>query len=114
MKTVERQGAVNSQVSRRYPTIHGGQCERHGTVDPLQPATVQYLLCGCFNDVGEIRCSYCPDNKNPQEVIRISDMNVAVHPDDNYKPADAQRVVAWCNSFECSDKHLKRFKVNGI
>lgn len=106
MRTIERQGAVNAPFSVRYPNIKGGACERHGTIDPKQPATVQYLLCGCFNELGEVRCSYCPDAKDPNEVIRISEMKVAVNPD------NPNKVIAWCDSFECSDKHLKRFKIS--
>lgn len=113
MKTIERQAGVNAPVSSRYPRIIGGQCERHGVVDPLNSSVPQYLLCGCFKDIGgQVRCSYCPDTKDPNEVMRLSEMNVAVHPEDMGKPGDQQRIIAWCNSFECSDKHLKRFKVS--
>ena len=109
---IERQGGSNSPMTKHYPRVYGGQCERHGTVDSNQPATEQYKLCGCFKEVGDIRCSYCPDTKDPREVIRMSDMQVMIHPDDMGKPAETQRVICLCNSFECSDKHLKRFKVN--
>lgn len=112
MKVIERQGDVNAPMTKHYPTINGGQCNYHGTIDPLAPAISQYKLCGCFKDVGEVRCSYCPESKDPNEIMRISNIQVMVHPDDLYKPDNQQRVIGVCNSFECSDKHLKRFKVS--
>ena len=99
-------------MTHHYPMIHGGSCEICGTIDPLQPAVVQYLLCDHFKEVGQIRCSYCPDNKDQNEVIRISNMQVMDNPDDMRLPSAQRRVIVKCDSFECSDKHLKRFKVS--
>lgn len=112
MPILERQGGVTAPMTKHFPKINGGQCAYHGTVNPLLPATEQYKLCGCFKSMGNVECSYCPESKDPEETMRISTMQVMIHPDDLYKPEQSQRVIAVCNSFECSDKHLKRFKVS--
>lgn len=115
MPTIERMGSETVPQTIKIGTIKAGQCDAHGTIDPRQPATIQYKLCGCFDSIANVEghlCSYCPDSKNPQEIMRISKLEVFIHPDDVYKPKQIQRVMAVCNSFECSDKHLKRFKVS--
>lgn len=104
--TIERQGGVGSPRSERLPQIRAGQCEFCGTIDPNLPGSEQYRLCGHFRDLGEIRCSYCPAERNPAEVTGTLTLNVAEHPD---KPG---KLVVWCNTHECSKKHLARFQVN--
>lgn len=102
----ERRGrSSSSPITMRFPEIRGGQCEFCGTIDPLQPATEQYKLCPHFRGMGELYCSYCPETKNPEEVTRISRINVAKHPTEN-------SLVVWCNSTECSGKHIARFTPN--
>jgi hypothetical protein len=102
---LERQGATNVQVSRRFPQIRGGQCEFCGVIDPNQPGHLQYKLCEHYRGM-EAQCIYCPREKDQTEVVRISKLNVAEHPD---KPGV---LLMWCNSTECSQKHLERFKVS--
>lgn len=99
---VERSGTVSAQYSVRWPQIRGGTCEFCGVMDPSQPAQYQYKMCPHFRGM-TARCTYCPENKDPDEVTYHSNMNVAEHPD---KPGV---VIMWCNSYGCSDAHLKRF-----
>lgn len=103
--SLERQGADNVQVSRRFPRIRGGQCEFCGVIDPRQPGHLQYKLCPHYRGM-EMKCSYCPRDKDHQEVTRIAIMNVAEHPN---RPGT---LVSWCNSTECGGKHIERFKVS--
>lgn len=100
---VERQGADNVPMSRRFPQVRGGQCEFCGTVDPRQPGHLQYKLCPHYRGM-EMRCVYCPREKDQVEIVRISKINVAEHP---FQPGT---LITWCNSTECSKKHLERFK----
>lgn len=92
-------------MTGRYPSIRGGVCEFCGTLDPLLPPEQQYKLCPHFRGLGDIRCTYCPETKDPTEVTIHSVMNVAE------SPFNPNEVIAWCNSFDCSDAHLKRFNL---
>lgn len=105
---MERQGSHTVGVSRRLPQVRGGVCEYCGIIDPAVDSQYQYKLCPHFRGMqGEgLRCTYCPAEKNPDEVVRNSAMNIAEHPD---KPGV---LVAWCGSYDCSAKHLERFKVS--
>lgn len=102
---IERQGAGATPMSRRFPQVRGGQCEFCGTVDANYPGDYQYKLCPHYRNM-ELKCSYCPDHKSQEEVVRNSTLNVAEHP--------YQRgvMIAWCGSFECSQKHIERFKIS--
>ena len=102
---VERMGTQNEPYTRRFPQIRGGQCEFCGTLDPNQPGNMQYKLCPHYRGK-TIRCSYCADTKDPDEVIAHSALNVAESPD---RPGT---LVVWCDSYECSQAHLKRFRKN--
>ena len=103
---IERQGVQTEAYTRRLPAIRGGICEHCGIMDNNVPSHFQYQLCEHFRGMGEMRCSYCDEAKNPTDVIIKSNLQVAEHPD---KP---NNYVVWCDSFECSDKHIKRFRVN--
>jgi len=104
--TQERLGAGDTVAySRKFPTIRGGQCERCGTVDANQPGEYQYKLCEHYRGK-DMKCSYCPREKNQDEMMRYSILRVQEHPD---KPGV---LVSWCNSTECQDKHIKRFNVS--
>lgn len=105
-KTIERQGVSGSARTERYPQVRGGICEFCGVLDPLVASTDQYKLCGHFKDIGQLRCSYCDNTKDPDDVIYHSVMNVAGHPD------NPDKLVVWCDSFTCSAKHLARFQTN--
>lgn len=104
MTTFERQGRVSEPITRSFPAIIGGTCEYCGVVDNLQPAELQYSLCPHFKGMGEVQCSYCPETVNPIDVIKGRKIIVHGSPDD---PA---HVIAVCDSYNCSQAHLKRFK----
>lgn len=105
-RRIERQGSSSESYSERYPQVRGGVCEFCGILDPNVPSESQYKLCPHFRGIGELGCTYCPDTKNQVEVVGHSTLNVAVHPD------NPDKLVVWCDSFECSGKHLARFKIN--
>lgn len=96
-------GASSEPVSFRYPEIRGGQCEFCGTVDPRQPGDMQYKLCSHYRGM-DMKCVYCPLNKDQDEVVRNSTLNVA------QDPYNQGNLVVWCGSFECSKKHLERYR----
>ena len=98
-------GASSSPMSRRFPQVRGGQCEFCGTLDPYQPGDLQYKLCPHYRGM-DLKCVYCPPNKDQEEVVRNSTLNVAEHP---YRPGE---LIVWCNSFECSKKHEEAFKIS--
>ena len=105
-KTIERTGSHTVPYTHRYPEIRGGVCEFCGTLDKNVPAQFQYQLCPHFRGMGEMRCSYCDEAKNPTDVVIKSVLNIHSHPD------NPNKLVVVCNSYECSDKHIKRFQVN--
>lgn len=102
---IEREGSRSAPMSRRWPRVIGGVCEFCGILDSNVPSQFQYKLCGHFRGM-DIMCSYCPESKNPEDVVYHANMNVAEHPD---KPGT---LIAWCDSFNCSEAHLKRFQRN--
>ena len=103
---IERQGSSTVPYTHRYPEVRGGVCEWCGVIDETQPSTIQYTLCDHFKTVGLLRCSYCDESKNPTDVLYKHVLNIHDHPD---KPG---KLVVVCDSYECSNKHLARFKVN--
>jgi len=102
VKQVERQGVQAVPYTRRYPQVRGGVCEFCGILDRNVPSEFQYKLCPHFRGL-ELRCSYCDEAKDPSDVIGHSTLNIAEHPD------NPDKIVVWCNSYTCSEKHLKRF-----
>ena len=104
-KMIERQGNVSAPYSRRFPQVRGGVCEFCGVLDPNVPSQHQYKLCSHYRGM-QLRCTYCPEAKDADDIIYHSTMNIAEHPD------NPDKLVVWCNSYECSKKHLERFKVN--
>lgn len=102
---LERQGANNIPMSRVFPRVRGGQCEYCGTLDRNQPADMQYKLCPHYRGM-ELKCGYCPPEKDQAEIMRISILNVREHP---HQP---NTLVTWCNATECGRKHIERFKVS--
>ena len=105
-KTIERQGASTEPYTRRLPQVRGGVCEFCGVLDKNIPAQDQYKLCPHFRGIQELRCSYWDEAKNPIDVNLKAILNIAEHPD------NPNKLVVWCNSYECSGKHEKRFRVN--
>ena len=103
-KTIERQGARSEPYTRRYPQVRGGICEFCGVIDKNTPAEFQYKLCPHFREMGTLRCSYCDESKNPDDIVYHSILNVAESPD------NPNSIIVWCNAYTCSDAHIKRFK----
>lgn len=100
---VERQGAKSEPYTQRFPQVRGGICEYCGVLDPNVQSQNQYKLCGHYRGM-QLRCSYCPETKDPDEVVYHSNLNIASHPD------NPNTLIVWCDSFNCSDAHLKRFQ----
>lgn len=105
-KTIERQGAVSAPVTQMYPRVISGICEFCGVINSDYPSTEQYKFCQHFKGLGELRCSYCPDNVDPVQVVYHANMKIHGHPD------NPNKLVVVCDSLNCSDKHLERFKIN--
>lgn len=103
---IERRGGTSEAYTRRYPEVRAGVCEYCGILDPNVPSEFQYKLCPHFRSIGQLQCSYCPATKNSDDVVGHSTMNIHAHPD------NPNKLVVVCDSFECSDKHLKRFRIN--
>lgn len=104
--TIERQGSRTVPVTRRWPQVRGGICEWCGVIDKNYRSEDQYKLCPHFVEIGQLRCSYCDESKNPDDVIYHSVLNIASHPD------NPDKLIVWCNAYECSRKHEKRFVVS--
>lgn len=100
---VERQGSLSEPYTRRFPEVRGGICEWCGVLDKNVPSQFQYKLCPHFRGM-QLRCSYCPENKDPDDVVYHSDLKVAEHPD------NPNTLIVWCSSYECSRAHETRFK----
>ena len=103
-KSIERQGDTSAPYSRRFPQVRGGVCEFCGVLDPSVPSQHQYKLCPHYRGM-QLRCTYCSQTKDTDDIIYHSTLNVAEHPD------NPDKLVVWCNSYECSKKHLERFQV---
>lgn len=104
-KVVERSGSISAPYSVRFPEVRGGICEYCGVKDMNQPSENQYKLCDHFRGM-QLRCSYCPETKDANEVINHTTLKIAEHPD------NPSKLVVWCDSYECSKKHLERFKIS--
>ena len=96
-------GASSEPTSRRFPQVRGGTCEHCGTMDSNQPGHYQYKLCPHYRGM-DLKCVYCPQSKDQEEVVRNSVLNVA---EDPYNPGS---LVVWCGSFECSKRHEQKYK----
>lgn len=105
-RQIERRGGSTEPLVHHYPEVRGGVCEWCGTVDDRQPAVIQYTLCSHFKGMGELQCSYCPQDKDPMEVTRSHTLNVW------NSPTNPNEVVVCCSSTECEKKHQDRFRVN--
>lgn len=102
-----RTDSGTSPLTARLPNITSGVCRRCGVVNPQAPeGHFQYEYCPHFKGLGLIRCVYCDPSKDPNEVIRMSDMNVAYAPES--RPDDPV-IMAWCDSYDCSKKHKAKY-----
>lgn len=106
MPVIERRGAGTVPYTKAYPEVRGGVCEYCGTIDKFQPSTEQYKLCPHFKGIGELMCSYCPNEKDPTEVVRSHVLRI------HGSPTNPNEVVVVCDDFNCSEAHLKRFQIN--
>ncbi len=104
-KQIERLSGVNAPFTAKYPEVRGGICEYCGVIDPNYPSEMQYKLCQHYRGK-QLQCSYCPETKQPDDVINHSTLQVRDH------PTNPNALVVWCNSYECSRKHEERFKVS--
>lgn len=102
-KQVERGGDSSSPSVHFFPEVKGGICDRCGVIDPAQPSHVQYKLCPHYRGM-QLRCTYCPQTKDSDDVIAHARMQIAEHPD------NPDKLVVWCDSYECSKKHIERFQ----
>lgn len=102
--TIERQGQKAEPYSERLPQVRAGICEYCGVLDNTVPSEHQYKLCGHFRNIGQLRCSYCDETKNPDDVIGHSILNIAKHPD------NPNKLIVWCDSYNCSKAHETRFR----
>lgn len=104
-KQLERQGDATAPYSHRSPQVRGGVCEYCGVLDPNTPSQFQYKLCPHYRGM-QLRCTYCPQSKDVDDVVYHSTLNVAEHPD------NPNKLIVWCDSYDCSKKHTDRFKVS--
>lgn len=102
--TVERQGAKSEPYTRYFPQVRGGICEFCGVLDPNTPSEFQYKLCPHFRGLN-LRCSYCDETKNPDEVVYHAVLNIHAH------PLNPNTLIVVCNETKCTDAHLKRFQL---
>lgn len=104
-KQIERQGLNAEPQVHFYPTVRAGICDRCGVIDPNVESVYQYKLCEHYRGK-QLACSYCPSSTHPDEVIKHSILQVMDSPD------NANELVVVCNTSECSEKHIKRFRKN--
>ena len=100
---VERAGAQSEPLVHHFPQVRGGVCEWCGILDPNTPSQYQYKLCPHYRGQN-LRCSYCPAEKDPDEVVRSTKLEIVEHPD---KPGV---MIVVCSSYECEKKHQERFQ----
>jgi len=105
-RQIERQGGASQPFTHKYPEIRAGTCEWCGTLDPNVPPQFQYKLCPHFRGMGDVMCSYCPEDKNPNDIVSSH----AIHVWDS--PTNPGQVIAVCGSFECNQRHQNRFQLN--
>jgi hypothetical protein len=105
-KRIERRGGETVPYVHRYPEVRGGVCEWCGILNDKRPSIEQYRLCSHFNKMGDLACSYCPMERDPNEVIRSHTLNIYDSP---YNPGE---VVVVCDDYDCVRKHRARFKVS--
>lgn len=100
---VERAGAQSEPLVHHFPQVRGGVCEWCGILDPNVSSQYQYKLCPHYRGQN-LRCSYCPAEKDPDEVVRSTKLEIVEHPD---KPGV---MIVVCSSYECEKKHQERFR----
>ena len=104
-KTIERQGVQGVPMVRHYPIIYAGTCESCGVMDPNARAEDQYKLCKHYKGMN-LKCVFCPEAKDHDEVVRASKMLVM---EDPYSPGN---LVTLCGSYECTRKFEKKYNIS--
>ncbi len=100
---VERQGQKAEPYVRHHYQVRGGICEHCGVMDPNVPSQFQYKLCPHYRGM-DLKCSYCDEMKNPDEVIGRSILNIVEHPDKE------GTLIVTCDSYDCQKAHQTRFQ----
>lgn len=100
---VERAGAQAEPMVHHFPQVRGGVCEWCGVLDSNTPSQYQYKMCPHYRGMN-LRCSYCPAEKDPDEVVRSTKLEIVEHPD---RPGV---MIVVCSSYECEKKHQERFR----
>ena len=100
---VERAGSQAEPMVHHFPQVRGGVCEWCGILDSNTPSQYQYKMCPHYRGMN-LRCSYCPAEKDPDEVVRSTKLEIVEHPD---KPGV---MIVVCSSYECEKKHQERFR----
>lgn len=100
---VERQGSASEPYVRHHPQVRGGICEFCGVLDPSVPSQFQYKMCPHYRGM-QLWCSYCPADKNPDEVNYHAVLNIVDHP---FKP---HTLLVVCNATECEKKFQEEFR----
>lgn len=103
--TIGRPGEAGGLVSRAFPDVRGGVCEYCGVIDPNQPGDIQYKLCPHYRGMS-LRCSFCKDTADHDEVVRASKMLVK---EDPYAPG---KLVTLCGSYECTRKFEQKYNIS--
>lgn len=104
-KQVERQGDRAEPYVHYHPMVRGGICEWCGVMDKNVESKDQYKLCPHYRGM-LLRCSYCPDDKNPDDIARRSVLQVMD------SPTEPGTLIVVCDSYDCSKRHIERFKRN--
>ena len=102
---VERIGGASSGTTFIYPEVRGGVCEFCGIIDGNYPSNYQYKLCQHYRGK-QLACSYCPSEKDVDDVITHARLRILQHPD------NAKKLVICCDAFDCKKAHEKRWKVS--
>lgn len=97
-------GETYGLQSRKFPTIYGGVCEECGVIDNNQPGEAQYKLCKHYQG-RDMRCSFCKESADHDEVIRMSTLLVK---EDPYAPG---QLVTLCGSYECTRKFEAKYHI---
>lgn len=97
-------GQASVPMSYRFPRVLGGQCEHCGTIDKNVDGKYQYKLCPHFKDMS-LKCVFCPESKDHDEVVRQSEMLVM------QDPQNPTRLLTLCKSYDCSRKFEQRYGI---
>lgn len=104
-KIVERQGDAGSAAVHHHPQVRGGICSFCGVLDPNVESQYQYKLCPHYRGL-QLRCTYCPQAKDSDDVNYHAVLNITEHPD------NPDKIVVCCNAYDCVRKHEERFKIS--